>query len=158
MLNIISSMLLAGISCQPDLIFPNQVLSIELQAHHRGENQLLMVIPEENCFSLAIKTPDGRYLVAFDPYRNIHGQSFPNSREPGSYPIDIGKAEAADASSWPIHYEPIFTEPGRYIFYFADNLETEPENTLHSYEEIRINPLEKGKLQPPAQNGAEKHL
>lgn len=27
--------------------------------------------------------------------------------------------------------EPVFSEPGEYLIYMADNLETEPENTFH---------------------------
>lgn len=27
--------------------------------------------------------------------------------------------------------EPVFNAPGEYLFYMADNLETEPENTFH---------------------------
>jgi len=135
---LLSFLLISDPVCAPDTLYPEQYPSISIEDQPNGDHQLIIIVPEESCFSLSVRQPDGRYLVTFDPSREIKGKNIANIRKPGTYRASISEIEAADASHWPISYEPLFSQPGTYEFYFAENLETEPINTLHFSQEVTI--------------------
>lgn len=96
---------------------------------------LRIFLPEKTPKSLAIKTPDGEWFVLQDSEESI--EIMPQARFE-SVKIMEFQIEKLKGVTWRESKritELVFKASGNYLVFFADNLETEPENT-YSFQKI----------------------
>ena len=90
-------------------------------------DEILITDPTGYELGLAVITPEGRYLFLADhssttvvPYYWTEHSVRLRAKDLIGLDYDNGRP----------HLRPVFRQAGKYEFYFAKNLETEPENTL----------------------------
>jgi|GEM_PF-1923176 len=112
-----------------------------LLAFINASNEGPDVVPERICpleeisiteptglnLSLAVRTPDGFHLILAD-----HGFAtvVPNYWSAHSVSLPARDLIGFDYNEDGPYIRPVFEVSGIYEFYFAENLETEPENTI----------------------------
>jgi hypothetical protein len=101
------------------------------------ENGVLKItLPDKRPSSLAIQSPQGEWFIIQDISESIQfmPQSRFNSINVMHFQLDetMGIVWRGGISS----KEHVFKDDGAYLIYFADNLETEPENTFSFQESI----------------------
>jgi len=112
---------------------PN-IFAVEEGALSKGI--LRIYLPEEAPKNLAIQTPSGEWFVLQESEESI--EIMPQARFE-SLKIMEFKIEKLKGVTWRESKrvtELVFKYPGDYLVYFADNLETEPENTFSLQETI----------------------
>jgi len=99
---------------------------------------LLIYLPETKPKCLAIQTPNGEWYVLQDHEASIEimPQTLFNSVDTMKFNIQTLKGTTWRESIKTI--DVIFKTSGSYLIYFADNLETEPENTFSLQETIEL--------------------
>ena len=90
-------------------------------------DEILITEPTSYGLGLAVYTPDGRYLFLA---AHRHATLLPNYWTEHSVRLRARDVIGFDYDDGRPYIRPIFREAGVYGFYFAENLETEPENTL----------------------------
>lgn len=87
-------------------------------------------LPNERPKNLAIKDPDGQWFVLQDEAESI--ESFPQSTfdTVKIMKLDMKEVMGTVWRDGVKSEELVFKESGKYLIYFANNLETEPENTF----------------------------
>ena len=113
-------------------LYKNDTLSITLPIPH----------PKE----LAVKTPNGKWF-----YLHVENEGDSEMLMPKEefaklkrLDLDTGKLEARYWDDGKAMRGKVFVETGAYLIYMADNLETEPDNTLHFSSIIQYNNRLKG--------------
>lgn len=104
------------------------------------EGVLRIHIPMHAPKNLAIKTPNGEWFVLQDSEESI--EIMPQKIFESSITLEF-KVEKLQGVIWRDSKrvtDLIFKTPGIYLIYFADNLETEPENTFSLQESIKFEP------------------
>lgn len=103
-------------------------LRVDEQALNKGI--LKISLPEKHPKNLAIKTPANEWYYLQDP--TIPVQTIPQKTfESVSYlELDAINLEGVTWRDGKKIKERVFKENGKYLIYFADNLETEPDNTF----------------------------
>lgn len=103
---------------------PVSVCPETLNAHELAKVSL----PEKHPTNLAIRRPDGVWVYVRDPSQSV--DHLPSLK--GSSVIEF-RADGLVGTIW-VNGEPevipVFAAAGEYLFYFSDNLETEPENSF----------------------------
>lgn len=102
-----------GPKVAPERICPSEEISI--------------IEPTGLNLSLAVRTPDGFHLILAD--RGI-ATVVPNYWFTHSVSLLARDLIGFDYNEDGPYVRPVFKVPGIYEFYFAENLETEPENTI----------------------------
>lgn len=95
-------------------------------------DKLTIILPQPHPKELAIKAPDGRWF-----YLQVENEGSGEMLMPGKQFAALGKLDLdtrmLEARYWDdgkAMHGKVFTRSGDYLIYMADNLETEPENTL----------------------------
>ena len=91
---------------------------------------LRIFLPDQVPKNLAIRTPSGEWFILQESEESI--ESMPQARFESVKIIEF-KIKELKGTIWRDSRkvtELIFKYPGSYLVYFADNLETEPENTF----------------------------
>jgi len=88
-------------------------------------------LPENRPKNLSIMNPSGKWFIIQSSDDSI--EYMPQNKFAKEYTIEfrISKLEGVTWREGKKYLEPVFTEYGEYLIYFADNLETEPENTFN---------------------------
>ncbi len=103
--------------------------TIFIDDNRLSEGFLHMTLPERHPANLSIQSPNGIWFVLQDSESGITllpQKTFDASRVLEFKLNDIVGVTWTDSVK---STEMVFVESGRYLIYFADNLETEPENT-----------------------------
>lgn len=87
-------------------------------------------LPEETPKSLAIQTPNGEWFVLQDHEESIEIMPQRRFESVKIMEFQIEKLEGVTWRGSKKITELVFKTSGKYLVYFADNLETEPENTF----------------------------
>lgn len=114
------------------------ILQFNSKNLHKGD-KLSIIIPQPHPKELAIKAPDGKWF-----YLQVENESGSDMLMPAEQFKVLSKLEL-DTRNFEARYwddgKPmrgkVFTLTGDYLIYMADNLETEPENTLSFASVIR---------------------
>ncbi|MCP4486410.1 MAG: hypothetical protein GY820_03690 [Gammaproteobacteria bacterium] len=77
----------------------------------------------------SIQSPENRWFYAVDLNEGINhiGDRYPS----GKFDIELSSFHATYWDNGKKIEGLVFGQSGKYLLYFADNLETEPENTVH---------------------------
>jgi len=112
----------------------SRILHVDEKALAKGT--LLLHLPEKKPKGLAIQTPNGEWFVLQDHEEAIEimPQTLFDSVDEMKFNIQTLKGTTWRESVKTI--DVIFTSSGKYLIYFADNLETEPENTFSLQEVV----------------------
>ena len=105
-----------------------------------NEGVLRIHVPMNAPKNLAIKTQNGEWFVLQDSEESI--EIMPQKIFESSTTLEF-KVEKLQGVIWRDSKkvtELVFKKPGIYLIYFADNLETEPENTFSLQESIKFEP------------------
>ncbi len=101
-----------------------------------SEGILRIHLPSQHPKNFSIETPNGDWFVLQDSQANI--ELMPQAQFDSSTRIELVLADIK-GTTWRSSVraeEIIFKISGKYKIYFADNLETEPENTFSFMQEI----------------------
>lgn len=99
---------------------------------------LRIFLPEEVPKKLAIQTPKGEWFILQEAEEAI--EIMPQARFESVNIMEF-KIDKLIGTTWRESRrvtELVFKYPGNYLVYFADNLETEPENTFCLQQTIRF--------------------
>ncbi|MCW8935151.1 MAG: hypothetical protein OQK98_10540 [Gammaproteobacteria bacterium] len=99
---------------------------------------LLIHLPEHKPKCLSIKTPDNEWFVVQDNEESVETMPQAQFDSASKLEFNIKTLKGATWRDSRKTIEVIFKSPGHYLIYFADNLETEPENTYTLQEVIEI--------------------
>ena len=104
-------------SLTPKIIFKGDILKINL--------------PEEHPKKLSIKTPEGNWLIVHSAEENIFLVTEQAFKSAEYLEISTKTTKGLIWKNGQPETAIVFNQPGEYMVYLADNLETEPENTFH---------------------------
>jgi hypothetical protein len=93
-------------------------------------------LPEERPKNLAIQAPNGEWFVLQDSEESIEIMSQARFASVKTIEFQIEKLKGVTWRESKRVTELVFKISGDYLIYFADNLETEPENTFSLQEVI----------------------
>lgn len=99
---------------------------------------LTISLPPERPKNIAIRTPSDVWYIIQNAEEDI---SFLDDKVYNSSPnIDISVASLKGVvwENGEKKIQAVFTQPGAYTIYIADNLETEPENTFHFMKKVTL--------------------
>lgn len=125
---------LALVSCSTNNHEPKTVFDVDEQALSKGV--LKVFLPDEAPKNFAIQNPDGDWFVIQQASDQI---GIMNQRTFESLNVLELKLSTLKGTTWRDGIkkrETVFQQSGHYRIYFADNLETEPENTFSLQEMI----------------------
>jgi hypothetical protein len=94
--------------------------------------------PKEHPKSIAIRTPGGVWYTIHDKEENIFVTTNKEFQNATSIQLVVTDVKGIKWENGKRVVESVFTEPGEYLVYMADNLETEPENTFFLSKYITI--------------------
>lgn len=80
---------------------------------------------------MSIKSPSGEWFVVHEKSENIYFLPKHKSSSATSVQKMVAKIKGVKWVDGKRTVEAVFNAPGEYLFYMADNLETEPENTFN---------------------------
>lgn len=124
---LICTLVIALTGCSSNLDRSSR-FSIDETALNKGT--LRIFLPKETPKNLAIKTPNGEWFVVQQPTESIEIMSQAKFETLKVMEFDINVLKGTTWRNGKRISEQIFKSPGQYLVYFADNLETEPENTF----------------------------
>lgn len=130
---ILVSCIIVITSCSSQSNSTNQ--NVELNAFYieekaLSENILRIHLPDEKPKCLSIKTPSGEWFVLQDHQESI--EIMPQALFDSTNKLEF-KIKNLEGTIWRESKKTtdlIFKSSGKYLIYFANNLETEPENTF----------------------------
>lgn len=103
---------------------------------------LLIHLAENKPKCLAIQTPDSEWFVLQDNKDSIEIMPQQQFDSAVKFKFNIQTLSGTTWRDAKKTVDIIFRSPGNYLVYFADNLETEPENTFSLQEVIEIKNIE----------------
>ncbi len=113
------------------VIHDDGILQFNSKNLYKGD-KLSITMPQPHPKELAIRTPDGRWFYLHLENEGVGETLMPSEQFASLQQLDFDTRQL-EARYWndgkPMHGK-IFTQTGDYLIYMADNLETEPENTL----------------------------
>lgn len=92
---------------------------------------LVLSFPRHHPARLAIKDPDGHFLILHDEGLITHIMSHNAYLQATSISMKISEVIGVTWVDGKKSKKKVFHLPGEYMIYMADNLETEPENTFY---------------------------
>lgn len=102
------------------------------------ERGLLVIhLPRERPRNLAIRTPAGEWFILQESTESIEIMPQVRFETMKKMEFEIDKLKAVTWRDSIRVTDLVFTTAGEYLVYFADNLETEPENTFSFQQTIR---------------------
>ena len=113
------------------MISDDGILQFNSKNLHRGD-KLSITIPQPHPKELAIRAPDGRWFYLHVENEGAEEMLMSSEEFAALQKLDFDtrQLEARYWSDGKAMYGQVFTQTGDYLIYMADNLETEPENTL----------------------------
>jgi len=90
-------------------------------------SKVTVSLPKKHPKGFAIETPSGDWIYIVDP--SSHYSFFPDFANNSSFTFSEDMLQGVRFFDGKQAVAKVFDKPGEYEFYFADNLETEPENT-----------------------------
>ncbi len=93
-------------------------------------NTFTIILPESRPSGMSIRDPIGVWYIIHDPNEGIFHLKESEYSTSGSLEISTTLIKGVIWKDGKKTDARVFTVPGEYIIYFADNLETEPENTF----------------------------
>ena len=102
-----------------------------IRPHVVTENEVIIIsLPKKHPQKMSIKSPSGEWFVVHEKSEKIY--FFPKHKSSSATSVQkkVAKIKGVKWVEGKRMVEPVFNEPGEYLFYMADNLETEPENTF----------------------------
>lgn len=125
------------------VISDDGILQLNSKNLHKGD-MLSITIPQPHPKELAIKAPDGRWFYLQVENEGSSEMLMPSGQFAVLKKLDLDTRTLA-ARYWDdgkARHGKVFTVSGDYLIYMADNLETEPENTLSFASIIRYSDSE----------------
>ena len=91
---------------------------------------IIISLPKKHPQKMSIKSPNGEWFVVHEKSEKVY--FFPKHKSSSATSVrkKVAKIRGVKWVDGKRMVEPVFNEPGEYLFYMADNLETEPENTF----------------------------
>lgn len=93
-------------------------------------DKIIVSLPEEHPKSFSIRNPNGSWFVLEDPDEGIHFSPEVDFNTVSELTIDTGSLKGVVWENGIRSDKKVFSVEGNYLLYFANNLETEPENTF----------------------------
>lgn len=128
------------------VISDDGILKFNTKSLNKGET-LIITMPVPHPKEMAIRAPDKRWY-----YIQVENEGAGEMLMPGTQfaaltklEFDTSQLEARYWSDGKAMRGKVFTQTGEYLIYMADNLETEPENTLSFASIIRYNDADTAK-------------
>lgn len=87
--------------------------------------------PRNRPKKMSIRSPSNEWYVVHEKSEKIYLLPKNNSSKITSVQKKVSEINGVKWDDGKRVVEPVFSAPGEYLFYMADNLETEPENTFH---------------------------
>jgi len=97
---------------------------------------LVLTFPQKHPARLAIKDPKDRYFILHDEALNTPLMSHKQYMQTTTLSIKVSKITGVTWINGKRTNKQVFSVPGEYMIYMADNLETEPENTFYLMKSI----------------------
>jgi len=126
------------------VILDDGILQFDSKNLHKGDT-LSITMPLPHPKELAVRAPDGRWF-----YLQVEDEGAGEMLMPSEQFSTLQKLELNTGQLVARYWDDgkamrakIFTQTGDYLIYMADNLETEPENTLSFASIIRYTDTEK---------------
>ena len=91
---------------------------------------IIISLPKKHPQKMSIKSPSGEWFVVHEKSEKIYFLPKHKFSSATSIQKKVAKIKGVKWVDGKRTVEPVFNEPGEYLFYMADNLETEPENTF----------------------------
>lgn len=91
-------------------------------------SKVTVSLPKKHPQGFAIETPDGDWIYIVDP--SLHYSFIPDFYNKALFTFPEDTLQGVRFVNGKQAATKVFDKPGQYKFYFADNLETEPENTF----------------------------
>ncbi len=112
-------------------ILDDGILKFNSKNLHKGD-KLTITMPLPHPKELAIRVPNGRWYYLHLEYEGasemlMRSEQFAALKQ---LEFDTQQLEARYWDNGKAMHGKVFTQTGNYLIYMADNLETEPENTL----------------------------
>jgi hypothetical protein len=106
-------------------------------------DQITIKIPIPHPKGWAVKTPDGDWIYLQDPREKATTLSnMFTPKEFESLTVISIQVRKLRGTVWKRNSKPsivqVFEKPGTYLLYFADNLETEPDNTFFVQQKVYL--------------------
>jgi hypothetical protein len=117
------------------------ILKCEPSSFTLGD-RIAITLPKPHPKGWAVKTPDGKWIYLQDSSKK--SLTLSNQYEPGvfesKFEIKLNTKQLKgtiwkNGKAFVVH---VFQKPGTYLLYFADNLETEPENTFFIRQKVNL--------------------
>lgn len=123
-------------STQSDSQAGSRVFHIDKEALDKGMLRIHLPKPHPKC--LSIRSPEGEWYVLQDSSESIEVMPQVDFDSTTEMEFNIAELKGVSWKESEKVTERIFTISGNYLIYFADNLETEPENTYSLQETIHF--------------------
>ncbi len=122
----------------------NTTISLTVDADALSKGTLKISLPEKHPKYFAIKTPNNEWYYIQDSTIPIHTVPQNEFESASNLEFDVKHLEGVTWRNGIKVNERVFKDSGKYLIYFADNLETEPENTFSmgisvSFEKLKTN-------------------
>ena len=115
--------------CTPD---SQKVTDLILSSNQASASDTLVLkFPKRHPSRLAIKDPKGSYFIIHDETVTTHLISHKAYMQTTSLSLQISELTGITWIDGKRTDKQVFSVPGKYLIYMADNLETEPENTFY---------------------------
>ncbi len=126
-------LVLTACTSAPPVISPQAAFDVDERALTQGI--LRITLPEHAPKNFAIQAPTGQWFVLQEADEAIEIMPQAQFEAMQQLEFEIKRLQGVTWKEGRKVTEQVFSQPGRYTIYFADNLETEPENTF-SFQKI----------------------
>ena len=124
-----------GYDIEPNCPEVKQSLVLSTQ-QVRSSDKLTLRFPQKHPSRLAIKDPKGIYFILHDEGIITRLMSHQKFMQATSLSMQVSEISGVTWINGKQTEKQVFSVPGEYMIYLADNLETEPENTFYLMKSI----------------------
>lgn len=96
-----------------------------------ADDCITITFPRKHPKKMSVRTPSGEWFVVHEKSEEIFLLPSNKFSRATSIQKKVSEFRGVKWAGGQRIVGPVFNEPGKYLFYMADNLETEPENTFH---------------------------
>jgi len=93
--------------------------------------KITVTLPQDHPLKMSIRDPKGVWHWVHEPEENILFLPYSDLKSTTQITLLTSKLRGVSWDNGKKVAGLVFNQPGEYLLYFADNLETEPENTFH---------------------------
>ena len=96
-----------------------------------ADDCITITFPKQHPKKMSVRSPSGEWFVVHEKSEEIFLLPYNKFSRATSIQKRASEFRGVKWVGGQRIVGPVFNEPGEYLFYMADNLETEPENTFH---------------------------